>query len=111
MLSDSGDSYRHQGRSQSAASDAPALEAVLAHIREWAANRQEADPHGLLVRGRVAMEIGSYLGEAGAQRVLEALEGGEKLIPTLESVLSIFLGCRAASKLTQRIVDTAIMRT
>ena len=95
---------------EAAGPEAPPLESVLQGIHEWAARRRKADPDASVVKGRVANEIASYLGEDGTRRVLEPLEGGENLIPTVESVLSIFLGSKTAAKLTRHVVDAAIER-
>jgi hypothetical protein len=83
---------------------------VLSGIREWAARRNDEDPDAQMVKGRVAAELAAYLGTDGATKALQPVTDNQKLLPALESVLAIFLGCRAAARLIQRIIDRAIVR-
>lgn len=63
------------------------------------------------IKSRVAREIAPYLGTVAADLILEQVSaGGDDLLPRLENVLSLFLGGRAAGKLTDHIIDTAIVR-
>jgi hypothetical protein len=82
----------------------------MAAIRQWSARRREADPDGRAVRARVEAELAPYLGPGGASRTLEPAADRHKLLPAVESVLTIFLGGRAAGRLMRRVVDRAVVR-
>jgi hypothetical protein len=41
---------------------------------------------------------------------LNSVSGGQDLLPKIEPILKVFLGCRAASRLLSHIVDRAIVR-
>jgi hypothetical protein len=86
------------------------LDATLAGIRRWTERRQQEDPDARIVKGRVAEEISGYLGTGATGRILEPVTESTKLFPAVEPVLAIFLGCRAAGRLIQRVIDTAIVR-
>jgi anti-sigma factor RsiW len=90
--------------------EAPPVDTALAGIRQWVARRREQDPEARVVKERVAEEITGYLGAQGARRVLEPVTDNAKLLPSVEPVLAIFLGCRAATDLIQHILDVAIVR-
>lgn len=66
-------------------------------------------PSGL--KRRVASELTPYVGPAIATQMLQAVpDTGENLLPSLYSVLRLFVGKQAASRLVSRIVERAIMR-
>jgi hypothetical protein len=63
-----------------------------------------------MVKGRVATAIGGYLGPEAACRILAPVTERAMLFPAVEPVLAIFLGSRAASRLLDRVIETAIVR-
>ena len=83
---------------------------ILSAIRRWSERRQQEDPGDVIVKRRVADEIGGYLGPSATGRILEQVTDRGKLFPAIEPVLAIFLGSRAATCLIQRVIDTAIVR-
>jgi len=90
--------------------DQPSLEATLVGIRRWHERRDQEDPDARMVKSRVASEIADYVGPAAADRILEPVTERAKLFPAVEPVLAIFLGCRAAGRLIQRVIESAIVR-
>lgn len=79
-------------------------------IRKW-----DSEPlfqrSGTLLKQRVAREIAPYLGARASAHILAAVSpGGENLLPTVEPILALFLGNRAASRLVDRVVDTVLVR-
>src|SRR5262249_44906184 len=83
---------------------------ILRAIRRWSERRQQEDPGDAIVKGRVADEIGGYLGPSATRRILEQVTERGTLFPAIEPVLSVFLGSRAAACLIQRVFDSAIVR-
>jgi anti-sigma factor RsiW len=81
------------------------LAAMLRAIGEWR--------HGLageVLNRRVADRLGPFLGPAAADSVLQSVApGGDNLLSTVEPVLALFLGGKAASRLIDQIVDTALV--
>lgn len=62
-------------------------------------------------KGRVATRIAPFLGNAATDKILEPVpDTGENLLSTVEPVLALFLGNRAAAHLVNRVVDTALLR-
>lgn len=67
--------------------------------------------HGEALKGRVAAQIGPFLGKHAARRLLEPVSGnGEDLLCSIEPILAGFLGDEAASDLVTHVVDTVIVR-
>ncbi len=91
--------------------DEELLADVLSGIRRWEADRTRPDRSGDAVKRRVAYEVGPYLGPQATQRLLESVSAeGENLWSTVEPVLALFLGSRAASTLVTHVIDQAIVR-
>jgi hypothetical protein len=88
----------------------PSVELMLEGLRRWTEKRQQEDPDASVVKGRVAAEIEGYIGPYATGRILATVKDRSKLFPTLEPVLSIFLGCKAAGRLIERVIDAAIVR-
>ena len=66
---------------------------------------------GPSVRRRVIREIAPYLGTRASARLLSGVEqDGANLLSTVEPMLALFLGSRAASRLVDHMVDTVLMR-
>lgn len=62
-------------------------------------------------KGRVATRIAPFLGNAATDKILQPVpDSGENLLSTVEPVLALFLGNRAAAHLVNRVVDTALLR-
>jgi hypothetical protein len=79
-------------------------------IRKWSAE-QSRERTGPGLRRRVAHQITPYLGSAAAHRVLGGVsETGDNLLSTVEPVLALFLGVRAASRVVDRVVETVLVR-
>jgi len=89
----------------------PPVEDLLTGMRQWR-DRQTRDPFANSRRKqRVAREIAPFLGSAGAEEILSRVRPeGDNLIPTVEPVLTSFLGRRAAERLVNHVVDAAIVR-
>jgi|KBSMisStaDraftv2_1062788.scaffolds.fasta_scaffold589350_2 hypothetical protein len=90
--------------------DPVSVEATLVRIRRWHKRRAQEDPDATVVKGRVAQKIEAYLGPAATDRILQPVNEHAKLVPAVEPVLTIFLGCRAAGRLIDHIIDSAIVR-
>ena len=89
----------------------PEYGALWAAMRHWEADRSQADPGGMVVKGRVATAIGPFLGREGARLLLQRVSGDNRnLLSTIEPVLADFLGTRASSELVNHVVDAAMMR-
>jgi len=57
---------------------------------------------------RVHSELVSYFGAAGTHRILNSVSAGSRpTLPAVKSVLDVFLGKVAASRLMDRIIDSA----
>ncbi len=70
---------------------------------------EEASGNGL--RLRVLSGLAPYLGSAGANQILESVaDGGEDLERKVESLLRVFLGQTAGTRLAGRIIEEAGMR-
>ncbi|HEY1341242.1 MAG TPA: hypothetical protein VGF59_27215 [Bryobacteraceae bacterium] len=66
---------------------------------------------GAAAKRHAAAVAGPYLGFKAAERLLDpAPNTGETLLSTLEPVLRLFLGRRAASRLVTRIAAESIVR-
>ncbi len=88
------------------------LAGLMASIISWKVSRAEPDGKADAVTLRVASELGSYLGRNGTDRIMESVSyNAENLLSTVEPLLALFLGARAAAVLVNRIVDTAIVRS
>ena len=88
------------------------LKLILDEIRHWEAERSQSRARDEAVRRQVAGAIGPILGERATARVLQPLtEDNSRLLSSVESVLVTFLGARAASRLVNRAMDRATMRS
>jgi hypothetical protein len=78
---------------------------VLGRIGEWLHQRRREGPP----RRLIAAELAPYLGDRCAgDLMLRVSPSGENLLSTVEPVLALFLGGRAAGKLVSHVVDRAI---
>ena len=86
------------------------LRAILAAMRDWRAAAVPAGKVGPVLHRRVAAELRPYLGSSAAGAVLsEVSDTSGNLLSTIEPVLAVFLGAKAASLLVSRIVDALIV--
>ncbi len=86
----------------------PPVEELLARLAE----KQMAwtGASGPALKRKVASELAPYVGPEAAERILQLVaDNGENLLSTVDSALRLFLGKAAASRLTSRIVDRAIL--
>ena len=91
----------------STASRADVLTSVLAGMEHWdsAAAKDEA------VKATVRSELTPFLGPHGTSELMAKVSArGEDLLTTVEPVLALFLGCRAAALLVSQIMTHAILR-
>jgi len=73
---------------------------------------RESGCTGEQVKGRVASEIAPYLGSMATQSVLQPItDTSQNLHSSIEPVLALFLGGRAASRLIRHVEDAALIRT
>lgn len=87
------------------------MSGILQGIRAWEATLSDARYHQM-VKQRATREIGQYLGEQAAQRLVQPVaQDGKNLLSTIEPVLAEFLGSRAAFRLVSHVVDAAIVRS
>ena len=93
----------------------PQTESMFAEIqnaiRNWE-SRPAPNRGGAAMRGEVARKIAPFLGPRASAHILSGVSGnGEDLLSTIEPVLALFLGNRAASRLVDRIVDSVLVRS
>ena len=90
-----------------ASNDSGVLAGILAGMERWesAPSRDEA------VKAKVGSDLAPFLGSQAMDQLLNAtsVRGGD-LLSTVEPVVALFLGCRAASALIDHIVDHSILR-
>ena len=85
------------------------LETLLNDIQAWRARALSPERRDQVNR-RIAAILAPYLGPAGTEKVLRPVtENQPDLLAEVEPVLALFLGAAAASKLTERIVDSVLM--
>ena len=88
------------------------LSSLLTRIRHWESGRPKPEVRGPALRLRVALEIGPYLGGNAARRIMESVsDDGGNLLPAIQPLLGCFLGKKAASHLSTRIVEIAVVRS
>jgi anti-sigma factor RsiW len=78
-------------------------------IRRW--ESAPPFPSNAALKHRIAGEIEPYLGPRAATSILGRVsDSGDDLLSTVEPVLALFLGSRAASKLVNRVVESVLVR-
>lgn len=90
-------------------------EDVLARIRlaidNWTAE-PAAQRTGEPLKQRVAHEIAPYLGAQASRRIVTGVaDSCEDLLSTVEPVLALFLGGRAAARLVDHLVEAVLVRS
>ena len=86
--------------------DGGLLTQMCAALHLWEEQSREG-----AAKGRVATRIAPFLGSAATDKILQPVpDSGENLLSTVEPVLALFLGNRAAAHLVNRVVDTALLR-
>lgn len=84
---------------------------LLAHLRNWDSSRAKPEVRGPEIRRRVAHEIGRFLGGKAAQQILQPVtDDAGNLLPAIQPFLGRFLGRKAASHLSTRIIEVAVVR-
>ena len=84
----------------------------MRRIGQWETRLRDPQCRGEALKGRVAAEIGAFLGGRATRRLLDPVGGrGEDLICTIEPVLAGFLGVDAASELVSHVIDAISMRS
>ena len=92
--------------------DPGCLSAVLARIHAWESSRASPEVRGPAIRRKVEQEIGLYLGRQAARRIIHPVsDDGANLLPAIQPFLGRFLGQNAASHLSSRIIEIAVVRT
>jgi len=82
------------------------LETLMKGIQVWR-DRAESPHRRDEIHRQIASILTPYLGASGAQSVLRPVAGNHaNLLSTVEPVLAMFLGAAAASRLTERIIDS-----
>ncbi len=88
------------------------LDRMRAAIHRWEQSTAEAERTAEAVKGRVRAEIAPFLGDPAATAVLKPVApGADNLLNTIEPVLALFLGGKAAGRLVSHVVDSALLRT
>lgn len=91
---------------------APPVSELLASLAQVQQKLDREGASGEPLKRRVQLELAPYLGEAAAERILlPVTASGENLLSTIEPVLRLFLGKSASTRVVNRIVDRAIVRT
>lgn len=86
----------------------PPVQDLLARLARKQRGWTEAS--GPALKRKVALELAPYVGLEAAEAILqEVADNGENLLSTVDAALRLFLGKAAASRLTSRIVDRAIL--
>jgi hypothetical protein len=87
------------------------LAGLLALIQGWEAAADRDGRTGEGVKRRVAGQVGKYLGTPATSKILLPVsDDGGNLLSTIEPVLALYLGRKAASRLVGYLVDTATVR-
>lgn len=93
------------------APDSIVLAQVQSAIQQWEASAPQTGRTGAPVKRRVAHEIAPFLGPDATNSILQPVApGGENLLSSIEPVLALFLGGRAAAHLVTYVVDAALIR-
>lgn len=93
------------------APDRMVLAQVQSAIQQWEASAPQTGRTGAPVKRRVAHEIAPFLGPDATNSILQPVApGGENLLSSIEPVLALFLGGRAAAHLVTYVVDAALIR-
>jgi anti-sigma factor RsiW len=91
--------------------DGAGLSSLLTHLRSWESSLPAPEMRGVIIRLRAAKELGVYLGGSAAQHVLQPVsDDAGNLIPSIQPLLGLFLGRKAAAHLSSHIVDLAVVR-
>lgn len=86
------------------------LERVLSGMRDAEARTAQPGQTPADIKLRVAGEVGPFLGDHATQTILSTVSpGGDNLLSSVEPVLALFLGSRAAARLIDHVVERAIM--
>jgi hypothetical protein len=84
---------------------------VLAGIQSWESAAAQSGPFHEGIKRRVSAKVKRYLGPGATDKLLQSVSGdGGDLLSTVEPVLALFLGRKAASSLVSHVVDAAIVR-
>lgn len=84
----------------------PKLDGILAGAHRW-----ESTVSPDAVKQRVGTAVAPFLGGNATRDLLGSVSAtGENLLSTLEPVIALFLGCRAASRMFDRVVDRSILK-
>lgn len=87
------------------------LASLLAGIQGWEAASASTGRSDGGVKRRVAGKVEKYLGTAATSKILQPVsDDGGNLLSTIEPVLALFLGRKAASRLVSHVVEAAIVR-
>jgi hypothetical protein len=79
---------------------------VLARARDWNAGQEPAKTKEVLTDG-----VRPYLGARATETIVSgAAPDGHDLLSSVEPVLAIFLGRRAAGRLVTRVFDRVLVR-
>jgi hypothetical protein len=79
---------------------------VLSRARDWNAGHEPAKTREVLTDG-----VRPYLGDRATDRLVSgAAPDGHDLLSSVEPVLAIFLGRRAAGRLVTRVFNRALVR-
>ena len=99
------------GDQQALAPDGTGLARVRSAIQKWEGSASQTGRTGAPVKRRVAHEIAPFLGPEATDSILQPVApGGENLLSSIEPVLALFLGGRAAARLVTYVVDAALIR-
>ena len=87
------------------AGDDGLLGGILAGIESW----KSVPSRNKALKERVGSDLAPFLGGRAMEQLLSAVsEEGDNLLSTVEPVVALFLGCRAASALIDHIVGRSI---
>ena len=90
--------------------DAGAFASILGTIRRVAAASEQPE-RTAEVKSRVAQQMQPFLGARATETILHKVSAaGDNLLSSVEPVVALFLGERAASRLVGNVVDRAILR-
>lgn len=82
------------------------LESILHGVRGW---ETRSSPHE--IKRRVGSAVAPFLGGTATQDLLNTVsESGDNLLATLEPVIALFLGSRAAARMLDHVVDHSVLR-
>jgi hypothetical protein len=99
------------GNQREPAPDRSLLARMQSAIQRWEDSASQTGRTGTAVKRRVATEIAPFLGPEATSSILKPVaEGGENLLSSIEPVLALFLGGRAAAHLVTHVVDAALIR-